>query len=126
MNEFLNVLSKISAIKKTEVILPVALKNAIVTPLTVGDDLTLKSSVLSPSSLDMDLIKLIYDHSEFIKPEIDEEPEVREEPVDDENEKPKTKKAKKEIKTPKFYQPKFDEFLSQISHIDKLMLIIRS
>ncbi len=112
MSNILNVLSQISAIKKTELILPIARTEAIVTPLTVGDDLTLKSSVLSPANLDMDLIQLIYDHTEFVKPQIE-----------DTSEKEGTKKKKNSIDGPKFYKPKFQKFLSEISHIDKLMLM---
>lgn len=118
MSNFLNVLNKISSIKKTEVILPIACKDAIVTPLTVGDDLTLKSSIMSPGTLDMDLIKLIYNHSEFIRPEIDET-DVEE--TDGENKS--KKKKKKPNQAAKFYKPKFNNFISEISHIDKLMFM---
>ena len=118
MSGILNVLSQISGVKKTEVVLPIAHKQAIVKPLTVGDDVTLKSSVLSPANLDMELTKLIYKHTEFIKPQIEDEV-VEEEP--DPEAPPKRGRPKKQ--EPKIYKPSFNDFVSEISHIDKLMLM---
>lgn len=77
-SEFLDVASKVTDIKKTETILPVARKTGIVTPLVTGDDLTLRTSVTSPINYDKDLSKLLHKHSlflvdgEHIKPNYDE------------------------------------------------------
>ncbi len=103
MSNFLKVLGQISNIKKTEVVLPISMKSAVVKPLTVGDDISLKSSILSPANLDMELLNLIYKHTEFIEPLM----------TDDENSENQSK----------IYKPKLNDFLSETSHIDKLLLL---
>jgi len=103
MASILTVLNQISNIKKIEVILPIAGKIAMVTPMTVGDDLALKTSILSPANLDMELVNLLYKHTEFVEPQI----------ADGENSGGEKK----------FIKPKAQTFISELSHIDKLSLL---
>jgi hypothetical protein len=107
MSSILTELSAISNIKKTETILPIAGKLAVVTPLTVGDDTALKTSVSSPASLEMELVNLIYKHSEFIDMTMDDT----------------SNKGKKKPADKKFIKPNFQKFISELSIIDKLMLL---
>ena len=66
ISDFLRAAQEISSIKKQEVPLPIAQKTAIVSPLKVGDDLALRTSLTSPVSYDREMSKLLYDHSEFV------------------------------------------------------------
>lgn len=66
LSSFLKAAEAVSAIKKQEVPLPIAQKQAIVTPLKVGDDLSLRSSLTSPVNYDREVTRLLYDHSEMI------------------------------------------------------------
>jgi len=65
LSEFLKAAEVISNIKKQEVPLPIAKKTAIVSPLRVGDDLSLKSSLTSPVNYDRDMTKLLHSHTEI-------------------------------------------------------------
>lgn len=65
-SKFLDVAGQVTDIKKTETILPVARKTAIVTPLVTGDDLTLRTSMTSPINYDKDLSRLLHKHSTFV------------------------------------------------------------
>lgn len=67
--DFLSVISQIKNIKKTETTLPIARLAANITPLMVGDDLSLRSSITSPSGYDREMIKLLHNKVEFIHEE---------------------------------------------------------
>ena len=97
-NSFLQIAQTIRDIKKTEVILPIARKNAMVTPFLLGEHEILKTAILSPQNYDRELIKILHKHQVTI--EKDEEDHVI-------NEK----------------KLEFDEFISKISNIDKIMLL---
>ncbi len=90
--DFLTVLNQIKNIKKLETSLPIAQKAANIVPLMVGDDLSLRSSITSPSGYDREIIKLLHSKVEFIH----------------------------DTKT---YSETYDKFCSQISNIDKLVLL---
>ncbi|HQF36911.1 MAG TPA: hypothetical protein PLL26_04705 [Candidatus Dojkabacteria bacterium] len=66
LSSFLSAAEAIAGIKKQEVPLPIAQKQAIVTPLRVGDDLTLRSSLTSPVNYDREMTRMLYDHSEVV------------------------------------------------------------
>jgi len=69
LSEFLKAMEVISNIKKQEVPLPIARKTAVVSPLRVGDDLSLRSSLTSPVNYDRQMTRLIFDLTEFIASE---------------------------------------------------------
>lgn len=64
---FSDLASKIVRIKKTESILPIAQKTAVINTLLVGDDLVLRTSLTSPVSYDREMIKLLHKHSVFVE-----------------------------------------------------------
>ena len=64
-------LRQLANIKKRQVLLPISKIRAMVTPLTVRDDLTLRSIVSSPDIYDRELSRLLYHHCELI--DIEEE-----------------------------------------------------
>lgn len=66
MSPFLNRLSQISSIKKTMTALPIIKKQANVSPLVVGDDLALRTSLTSPVFYDREMVKLLHSHKEYI------------------------------------------------------------
>lgn len=66
LSSFLKAAETVAGIKKQEVPLPIAQKQAIVTPLRVGDDLTMRSSLTSPVNYDRDMSKMLYDHTEVV------------------------------------------------------------
>lgn len=59
---FLDLALSIQNVKKIEMALPICKKMASVTPLLVGDDLSLKSTVSSPQTYDRELCKLLDKH----------------------------------------------------------------
>lgn len=65
-SDFLRVAETISNIKKQEVPIPIARKTGIVGPLTVGDDLALRTSIVSPVNYDREISKLLHSHTEFV------------------------------------------------------------
>lgn len=69
MSPFMNQLSKLTDIKKTLTALPIIQKQANVTPLVVGDDLALRTSLTSPVFYDREMVKLIHNHIEFLEEE---------------------------------------------------------
>jgi hypothetical protein len=69
MSPFMNQLSKLTDIKKTMTALPIIQKQANVTPLVVGDDLALRTSLTSPVFYDREMVKLIHNHIEFLEDE---------------------------------------------------------
>ena len=66
LSSFLKAAEAVAGIKKQEVPLPIAQKQAIVTPLRVGDDLSMRSSLTSPVNYDREMTRMLYDHSEVI------------------------------------------------------------
>lgn len=67
VSEFMDVMSQsITNIKKVETTLPIARKAATCTPLVVGDDLALRSSLTSPATYDRDILGLLYNHSSIL------------------------------------------------------------
>jgi hypothetical protein len=97
-NSFLSIANSIRDIKKTEVILPIARKNALVTPFLLGEHQTLKTAILSPQSYDRELVKILHKHQIIV--EKNEETGVT-----------------TEEKIP------YEEFVTKISNIDKIMLL---
>jgi len=97
-NSFLSVANSIRDLKKTEVILPIARKSALVTPFLLGEHEILKTAILSPQNYDRELIKTLHKHQVIIE-------------KDDEG------ILSQELKLD------FDTFISQISNIDKIMLL---
>jgi hypothetical protein len=76
MSPFMNRLSKLTSIKKTMTALPIIRKQANVTPLVVGDDLALRTSLTSPVFYDREMVKLLHNHIEFLEEDIEgKEPE---------------------------------------------------
>ena len=59
---FLDLALSIQNIKKMEMALPICKKMATMTPLLVGDDLSLKTTIASPQTYDRELCKLIEKH----------------------------------------------------------------
>ena len=66
LSSFLAAAEAVAGIKKQEVPLPIAQKQAIVTPLRVGDDLSLRSSLTSPVNYDREMTRMMYDHTEVV------------------------------------------------------------
>jgi len=66
LSSFLKVAESVSNIKKQEVPMPISRKMAIITPLRVGDDISLKSSLVSPVNYDRDISRLLFNHTEVI------------------------------------------------------------
>lgn len=62
---FLDTMRTISSIKKTETILPIVQKTVYITPLVVGDDLALRTTLVSPTGYDRELMKLLVHHLEI-------------------------------------------------------------
>ena len=58
-------LEKLKTIRSRQVLCPVAKLRAIVSPLTVSDDLSLKTMISSPDLYDRELAILIYNHTDF-------------------------------------------------------------
>lgn len=61
----LNRLKSFHKLKQREVFCPVSKIRVITTPLTVGDDLSLRTMVASPELYDQEIATLIYDHISF-------------------------------------------------------------
>lgn len=61
----LSKLQKFKEIRKRQVYCPVAKHRVMVTPLTVADDIALRTMVSSPDIYEQELLKLIYEHSLF-------------------------------------------------------------
>ena len=62
---FLDAMRTAVSIKKTETILPIVRKTVYITPLVVGDDLSLRTALISPVGYDRELIKLLVNHLEI-------------------------------------------------------------
>jgi hypothetical protein len=66
ISPFLKAAEAVSEIKRQETILPISQKIGIVSPLRVGDDLALRSSLTSPVNYDRDMVKLLYNHTQLV------------------------------------------------------------
>lgn len=58
-------LEKFKQIRRRQVFCPVAKHRALVSPLTVADDLSLRTMITSPDIYDRELSRLIFEHCEF-------------------------------------------------------------
>ena len=119
-------LSQMASVKKQEVVLPVAKTRAIVTPLKVGDDLNLRTSITNPGVLELELAKMIYAHTELYREpteEVVEEPQVLAPDGVSPAEAPKKKRVPKKITGGDYYKPPMQEFFNKISYVDRSMLI---
>jgi hypothetical protein len=65
-SQFLDTISNASRIKITETTLPIARMSANVSAMVTGDDISLRTSLLSPVNYDKELCKLLLKHSEVI------------------------------------------------------------
>lgn len=65
MSDIFEKLQSFNKIKAQQVFCPTSKIRVIVTPMTVGDDLSLKTMIVSPDVYDYQLAKLLYEHSEF-------------------------------------------------------------
>lgn len=93
-NGFLDFALSIQKIKKIEMVMPIIRKMGMITPLLIGDDLALKSTLSSPQSYDREICATLYKHLIEIS--------------DGEN----------------VYKPAdLTTFMSQISNIDKICLL---
>jgi hypothetical protein len=97
-NSFLSVALTIKDIRKSEVLLPIARKSAVVTPFLLGEHQVLKTAILSPQNYDRELVKCLHKHTVII--EKDENDVVTNET-----------------------KPKYDEMITHISNIDKILLL---
>jgi hypothetical protein len=96
----LSKLKTFNSLRQRQVALPVAKIRAKVSPLTVRDDLSLKTMVVSVDNYDRILCKLLYDNTELIDMKLPDGKDY-------------------EFKS----KPSFDEFLNLISDFDKQSLL---
>lgn len=68
----LNKLKAFHSLKQREVFCPVSKLSVMTTPLTVGDDLILRTMIASPEFYDREIARLIYNHLRF--PSFDRQP----------------------------------------------------
>jgi len=73
-SSILTKLQQFKEIRKRQVFCPVANHRVMVTPLTVADDISLRTMVSSPDIYERDLLKLIYAHAEFPDISSDDKP----------------------------------------------------
>jgi len=66
-NSFLSIALSIKDIRKSEMLLPIARKSAVVTPFLLGDHQVLKTAILSPQNYDREMIKCLYKHTQIIE-----------------------------------------------------------
>ena len=97
MSDILKVALSIKDIKRTEMPLPIARKQAIVSSFLLGDHTSLKTALLNPQNYDREMIKCLHKHTRFI--------EILEDAVT------------KELDL------SYDELTSKVSNIDKICLI---
>lgn len=65
-NNIISALSNIAKIKSKEVFLPISKRSVIIHPLTIGDDLSLKTAITSPANTDASIMELLWKHTDFI------------------------------------------------------------
>lgn len=127
--ELYHALKQINRIRRKEIVLPIARREVVVSPLSVGDDLILKTALISPVKLDKELMYLLWQHTEFWVPNNDvqvEQPESK-----DGVQMPPMRGRKKKFKSQEedeksgghYTRLKEQEFYNTISYFDKLVLI---
>ncbi len=65
-SDFLQTLSRVSSVKKTMTALPIIQQQVQVSPLVVGDDLALRTSLTSPVFYDREIVRLLHSRTEFV------------------------------------------------------------
>lgn len=115
-------LNQLNKIKRKELVLPISKRQVVVSPLSVGDDLALKTALISPVKLDKELIKLLWQHTEFWYPNLGEQTS------DDDPTSPKKKRknARQVVSDNtggEYRKIKENEFYNTISYFDKLVLL---
>ena len=65
INPGLSKLSSLSKVRQREVVLPTAKITVVTRPLLVGDDIAIRSSIVSPDTYDSNICQLLYNHTEF-------------------------------------------------------------
>lgn len=68
-SKFISAAEAVAKIRKTEIALPVARLAGYITPLLVGDDLALRTSVVSPMKYDREMTALLHRRTELIGPD---------------------------------------------------------
>ena len=122
-------LGQINKIKRKELVLPIARKEVVVSPLSVGDDLILKTSLLSPAKLDKELIRLLWMHTEFWvpnnNPPVTVEPEIEktEDGIVMPQKRGRKRKPLQDNTAGNYKKIPEREFYNQISYFDKLVLL---
>ena len=66
-NSFLSIALSIKDIRKSEMLLPIARKSAVVTPFLLGDHQVLKTAILSPQNYDREMVKCLYKHTQIVE-----------------------------------------------------------
>ncbi len=69
LNNAFTKLSQLSKIKQRELVLPLAKEEVFVTPLLVGDDIQIRTSIMSPDNYDNEICSMIFKHTKFINRE---------------------------------------------------------
>jgi hypothetical protein len=66
-NSFLSIALSIKDIRKSEMLLPIARKSAVVTSFLLGDHQVLKTAILSPQNYEREMTKCLYKHTQIIE-----------------------------------------------------------
>ena len=125
--ELYHALKEINKIRRKELILPIARKEVVVSPLSVGDDLILKTALISPVKLDKELMYLLWQHTAFWfrnqeEPQL-EQPETTPDGVIMPPKNGGRKKKSKDNTGGKYKSIPEQEFYNTVSYFDKLVLI---
>lgn len=70
-NSFMSIALSIKDIRKSEMLLPIARKSAIVTPFLLGDHQVLKTALLSPQNYDREMVKCLYKHLTIMENDVE-------------------------------------------------------
>ena len=65
ITNFMDAMNEVASIKKVQTILPISRKTCNISALLVGDDMELRTSLISPSGYDTQMTDLLYKHSSF-------------------------------------------------------------
>ena len=126
--ELYSALKEINKIRRQEVVLPIARREVVVSPLSVGDDLILKTALISPVKLDKELMRLLWQHTEFWFPNMEEsKPEQPVTTPEGVIMPPKSggrkKKKEQDNSGGRYKSIPEQEFYNTISYFDKLALL---
>ena len=129
--ELYHALKQINRIRRKEIVLPIARREVVVSPLSVGDDLILKTALISPVKLDKELMYLLWQHTEFWFPSENVQPVQQSEAKDGVQMPPQNRGRKKKFKSQeeedksggRYKSIPEQEFYNTISYFDKLVLI---